>query len=112
MDFEKLLEIRPRYLNLSNKVIELEEIKKLSEVLRNNTTLERLHISKIGNEGIKELSKGLRNNTTLRNLYVINNNIGLDGIKELCKVLLQSNNTLVSLDLGYNNIRDVSSFAS
>uniref|UniRef100_F7DV78 Leucine rich repeat containing 34 n=1 Tax=Xenopus tropicalis TaxID=8364 RepID=F7DV78_XENTR len=79
----------------------------LSEMLRVNSTLQELHLSKheITDFGVQRLCDALHENHTLKYLNLSCNKITRDGVKYLAEVL-KINKTLEILDLASNRMED------
>ena len=119
-------------LDISNNKIGDNGLQELTEVLKTNNTITVLNIrkNKIGDNGAIEIAEVLKTNKTLISLDIGNNNIGDMGGIAIFKALefnvslktlsfsynnfsnncikhikaLQQNKTLISLDIGNNNI--------
>ena len=80
-------------------------IKQVSDSLFNNKTLEELvlsHVTGITDEDMTHLSTMLATNTTLKELHLYNCNITDNGVRYICEGLTK-NQTLTTLDIGYND---------
>jgi len=79
--------------------------KTLSNTLKGNTTLTRLHLrrTRIGNEGIEVLREVLKSNNTLQYLDFSANLIGDKGIHELSEAM-KLNTSVTELHLSWNPI--------
>ena len=93
-------------IELSFNSLSLDNIKLLSEALKENKILTSLKLSYtyIGEEGAKYIAEALKENKTLTDLYLKGNNIG-EGAKYICDAL-KENTTLTTLylDLEWNKI--------
>ena len=79
-------------------------IKQVSDSLFNNETLEQLwlyNVTGITDEDMTHLSTMLPTNTTLKVLYLYNCNITDNGVRYICKGLI-NNQTLTKLNIGRN----------
>lgn len=102
-------------INIHNSVIDLQiesndidDLSELAEVLKNNQSLKKIDFSanNLGDEGAKILADVLAaNNMKLDKLLLVNCKIKDIGIEHLSSAL-QSNDTLESLYLEYNEITD------
>ncbi|MBD3272963.1 BTB/POZ domain-containing protein [Candidatus Dependentiae bacterium] len=92
-------------LDLSVEHLDDKQIKKLSEILKENTSLKSLNLSnnKIGPEGVKALAEALKTNSSLEALGLSNNEIGPEGAKAIAQAL-KTNSYLKTLNLEYNEI--------
>ena len=80
-------------------------IKQVSDSLCNNETLEKLvlyYVTGITDEDMTHLSTILATNTTLKVLWLTNCNITDNGVRYICEGLTK-NQTLTTLDIGYNH---------
>ncbi|KAM4772416.1 leucine-rich repeat-containing protein 34 [Rhinophrynus dorsalis] len=79
----------------------------LSRMLKVNSTLQELHLSKheMTDFGVERLCEALHENFTLKYLDISCNKITRDGVKHLAE-LLKTNKTLEILDLSSNRMED------
>jgi|GEM_PF-6248649 Ran GTPase-activating protein (RanGAP) involved in mRNA processing and transport len=92
-------------LNLTNSNITLEEIKKLSEVLKHNTSLEQLELcnNEIGLAAAPFIGDIIRHNSSLKKLNLSSNKLCSEGVIYIAKALEQ-NTVLQVLGLGGNKV--------
>ncbi|CAF4054781.1 unnamed protein product, partial [Rotaria magnacalcarata] len=96
-----------KILNLSNKKLSDQNLRRIAYSLKSNTTLITLNLAgnNFGITGIKYLLIALQSNITLTTLDLQNNKIGDEGIQCLAE-FLYDNTTLTTLNLGGNDIED------
>ncbi|CAG8647880.1 15920_t:CDS:2 [Cetraspora pellucida] len=89
-------------LNYKQDVISCVTAKHLESALKENKTLIDLDISSnsISSEAGKVLVGALKQNRTLRSLNLKNNNIGSEAGEALAEILINTNQTLTSVNLG------------
>jgi len=90
-----------------NVVLETEDIKGISEVLKVDLTLTKLYLRRctLTDECVKIICEALKTNTALTSLFLGSNNIEDEGMKTIDE-LLKINNTLEELELHSNKITD------
>ncbi|NXE86448.1 LRC34 protein, partial [Menura novaehollandiae] len=98
-------------INLNRPLLSVQEDEttvRIAQMLKNNSSLVELHLSKheMKNFGVERLCEALYENSSLRYLDLSCNKITCDGVKFLGE-LLKRNQTLEILDLNANQIEDV-----
>lgn len=103
-------------LNLSNghhkgiSPLTLQDFENLKEILKNNTTLIRLHLedNHLGDKGAEILAEILQVNRHLISVYIANNNITDEGVSILTTAL-KENKVFMCLDCEQNKLMKTSS---
>lgn len=95
------------HLNLSEMKLSSVVSALLADSLASNSTLLRLNLTKnssLGDDGAIHMANLLRVNKTLQHLNLSGTRIGQKGADALARVLMDENDTLVSLNLGGNSM--------
>lgn len=89
-------------VNLKGRVLDNVQLKVLASMLKKNTYLQTLILSKtnMDTRGFKIIVEALAHNKTLRILDVSENRINLNGVKYLARTPIQ----LTSLNMSFNNL--------
>jgi len=102
---DDLINNRVSELDLSQKCSNINDLKKLCDALKENTSLTTLILRKNGidKERIKFITDALKENRSLNTLDIYWNNIRRRGLVYI-RDLLQHNTTLTNINVGYNHI--------
>ena len=94
------------YLNLSNNELHDDDIKLISDYLKDNKSIIILLLNgnNISSSGGFYISDFLSKNKTLEELYLSHNNLNENGLSTLINILMNNNSTLKNLDLSYNKL--------
>ena len=96
-----------RSIDLSEVVLDKNQILSLSDAIKTSKTVIFLDLSKVklGNGGVNLLCSGLVENQSISSLKINKTGITTEGFKSISK-MLKVNKTLQSLDVSFNSITD------
>jgi hypothetical protein len=80
----------------------------LADMLKENSTIKRIDLcgNNVGPDGAKHIASALKENTTLNSLALTNTQLGDEGVKYICDAL-KVNTGLIYVSMGYNNVTQI-----